>query len=148
VSEPQALCIRAATPADASALVPLLGELGYEVQAATLADKLARLCHSADDCVLIATGAAGSAPLGIIACHVLEPLHTPGRLGRITALVVSQSQRRRGVGERLLAAAVAFCRGRGCPRLEVTSATHRDGAHAFYLAAGFEATSRRFVRTL
>lgn len=148
MNAPVAIGIRSATPADAPSLVPLLGELGYHLGTEDLRDKLVRLCDSPADRVLIAAGDPAGAPLGMIACHVFEPLHTPGRLGRITALVVAGSQRRQGVGERLIAATAAFCRECGCERLEVTSAAHRDGAHAFYLAAGFEVSSRRFVRTL
>jgi len=96
--------------------------------------------------VLVATDA--EALIGCIACHVLEPLHVRGRLGRISALVIDAGYQRRGVGARLLAAAQAFFTARGCERIEVASAEHRTAAHAFYRAQGFSPASRRFIKAL
>jgi N-acetylglutamate synthase-like GNAT family acetyltransferase len=138
--------IRAATVADAAALIPLMRELGYEVTEPLLSAKLTGLATGAQDQVLVAT--AAEALIGCIACHVLEPLHIRGRLGRITALVIDPGHQRRGVGARLLAAAQAFFTARGCTRVEVASGEHRSAAHAFYLAQGFSAASRRFIKTL
>jgi ribosomal protein S18 acetylase RimI-like enzyme len=138
--------IRAATIADAAALIALMRELGYEVTEPLLGEKLTGLARSEHDQVLVATD--GEALIGCIACHVLEPLHTRGRLGRITALVIDPGHQRRGVGGRLLAAAQAFFTARGCARIEVASGEHRSAAHAFYLAQGFSPTSRRFIKTL
>ena len=136
--------IRAATVA--AALIPLMGELGYEVSEPLLSAKLTGLAASELDQVLVATH--GEVLIGCIACHVLEPLHTRGRLGRITALVIDSSHQRRGVGGRLVAAAQAFFTARGCARIEVASADQRTAAHAFYLAQGFCVASRRFIKTL
>jgi N-acetylglutamate synthase-like GNAT family acetyltransferase len=138
--------IRAATVADAAALIALMRELGYEVTEPLLRAKLTGLAACAQDQVLVAT--AGEALIGCIACHVLEPLHLRGRLGRITALVIDPGHQRRGVGGRLLEAAQAFFAAGGCTRVEVASAEHRTAAHAFYLAQGFSAASRRFIKTL
>ena len=138
--------IRAATVADAAALIALMRELGYEVTEQLLTEKLTGLAASAQDQVIVATDA--EALIGCIACHVLEPLHTRGRLGRITALVIDPGHQRRGVGGHLVAAAQAFFTARGCARIEVASADHRTAAHAFYLAQGFSVASRRFIKTL
>lgn len=138
--------IRAATVADAAPLIALMRELGYELTEPLLSAKLTALAASAQDQVLVATD--GEALIGCIACHVLEPLHTRGGLGRITALVIDPGHQRRGVGGSLIAAAQAFFTARGCARIEVASADHRTAAHAFYLAQGFSPASRRFIKTL
>jgi ribosomal protein S18 acetylase RimI-like enzyme len=68
--------------------------------------------------------------------------------GRITALVVDAEARRLGVGRTLIDRAANYFRDRGCVHIEVTSADHRPGAHAFYRSVGFVEDERRFVKNL
>jgi N-acetylglutamate synthase-like GNAT family acetyltransferase len=136
--------IRAAEVRDAPRLVPLLRELGYEATPELLAEKLRILSSSAPDRVMVATSDA--AVIGCVGCHVFELLHAPGRIGRITTLVVSATHRRRGVGAGLIGAADAFFRSTGCVRVEVTSGAHRADAHAFYTSAGFAEHRKRFLK--
>ncbi|MGB2694136.1 MAG: GNAT family N-acetyltransferase, partial [Dehalococcoidia bacterium] len=51
-------------------------------------------------------------------------------------LVVDKSQRSRGVGALLLAAATDWARAHGCSHLELDSGMGRTDAHRFYLAQG------------
>ncbi len=136
--------IRPLTPADIPLAVPLMAELGYPVEAGALAVRFAAVSANPDDAVLVAEHHGNL--VGLIACHSFEMLHRPGRLGRITALVVAESARRHGVGHQLLAAAESHLRSRGCIKLEVTSAGHRDGAHAFYESHGYTEQRVRFVK--
>ena len=138
--------VRPATVMDAPALVPLIDELGYRSTAAQIGATLARLASSPDDRVLLALD--GGTAVGLISCHVLDTLHIPGRLGRITALVVAGTHQRRGLGAQLIRSAEVFFRSAGCTRVEVTSGVRREEAHAFYRAQGFAETSRRFVKSL
>jgi ribosomal protein S18 acetylase RimI-like enzyme len=138
--------LRIAEVADAPRLVPLMRELGYEVTAAQLTERLGALATSTADQVLVAT--AGAALVGCIGCHVLEPLHAPGRLGRITVLIVAATHQRQGIGARLVAAADAFFRSAACVRVEVTSGSQRAAAHAFYTAQGFAESSKRFIKPM
>jgi GNAT superfamily N-acetyltransferase len=138
--------IRPAEPGDAEPLVTLIGELGYEVTGATVAAQLAVLLRSPPDRLLVACD--DERVVGLIGCHALELLHIPGRLGRITVLVVAASHRRRGVGAELIAAAENHFRSMGCGRIEVTSGARRAEAHAFYTSLGFAETSKRFVKAL
>jgi GNAT superfamily N-acetyltransferase len=64
----------------------------------------------------------------------------------LTALVVREPSRGQGIGHRLVAAAEEIARGRGCRRIEVTSAEHRTDAHDFYRHLGYAETSRRFIK--
>jgi len=140
------ISIRAADVRDAPRLVPLMRELGYEVSAQLMVDKLRALLTLPSDNVMVAT--AGEALIGCIGCHVLELLHAPGRVGRITALVVAATHQRQGVGARLLAAAEEFFKSLGCVRVEVTSGNHRAGAHAFYTSLGFSESDTRFIKSI
>ena len=79
--------------------------------------------------------------------HSFATLHRPGRLGRITALVVAASARGRGIGSELLGTAERHLLASGCTRLEVTSAEQRHDAHAFYATRGYREQRARFVKT-
>ena len=81
------ISVRAADVRDAPRLVSLMRELGYHVTPDLMAEKLRALMTSASDKVMVAT--ADDALIGCIGCHVLELLHAPGRLGRITAFYAS-----------------------------------------------------------
>ena len=66
----------------------------------------------------------------------------------MTALVVDERARGRGVGRALVDASVGWARSRGCVLLEVTSNRRRSDAHAFYEHLGFERSSYRFAKPL
>lgn len=67
-----------------------------------------------------------------------------GRRCWLEDLVVTSARRSQGVGARLLAAAAAWARGRGCTHLELSSANARKDAHRFYLAHGMVQGSLTF----
>lgn len=142
--------IRPARGADAAAVNELLGQLGYpqDGPAATAA----RLQAWGDDPASAAYVAdAGGELLGVIAVHVCPSFERDGAWGRITALVVAERTRGRGVGSRLVAAAESFAADHGCLRMEVTSADRRTDAHAFYRSLGYTGQaglSSRFLRDL
>ena len=135
-------------PADASAVSALLRELGYEVSAEAVAERLQQVHGSGNDAVYLYIDAENAVPLGVIAVHWTQILHLPTPSARITSLVVSEKARRQRVGERLIAHAAEGARRAGCGSIELTTALHRDGAHAFYRALGFSEKSRHFQRPL
>jgi GNAT superfamily N-acetyltransferase len=67
---------------------------------------------------------------------------------RITALVVDQRARRRGIGRLLVDHALRWAEQSGCELVELTSALNRAEAHAFYRDLGFEPNSLRFRKLL
>jgi len=121
-----------------------MAELGYPTDAESFAERVDAVNRNPDDGVLIAEE-AGSI-LGLVAVHSFEMLHRSGRLGRITALVVSPSARSRGVGRQLLDAAESHLLASGCVKLEVTSGEHRPDAHGFYAAHGYHEQRVHFVK--
>ena len=140
------IVVRTATPNDAPALAPLLGELGYPVDGATLVDRMNRLVGREDDTVLIAEDERGA--LGLLALHVFPLLAYDCDVGMIMALVVTERARGTGVGRRLIDRAEDVARSAGASRLLVTTHNRRADAHTFYERLGFEFTGRRYVRPI
>jgi|SRR5207248_2258693 len=148
------LVVRSATDADALGMSFLLEDLGHPIEPARIVEKLADLRDSPLDRVWVVEVPAkpvvseGHALAGLLGFHAIPLLHTAGRLGRITALVVHPRLRGMGVGRRLVDVAEQFARGINCERLEVTSGEQRHDAHRFYTTLGFSPQSARFVKPL
>jgi GNAT superfamily N-acetyltransferase len=141
------VAVRRATRADAAALAPLLGALGYPAEPAAVAARLEALLGSARDAVLLAE-ADGEELLGVLALHWGAMLHLPAPVARIGSLVVAGGARGRGVGALLVREAAALAEAMGCAELELTTGMRRHAAHAFCAAQGFAWTSLRFGRPL
>lgn len=140
------LVIRSARADDSERLAPLLAQLGYPAEPAAVSDWLDRLLSSGADTVLIAVLDGEAA--GLLCLHLLSVIHDPRDFAWITALVVSERARRRGVGRRLVERAEEVARECECTRVVVTTHLRRGDAHAFYEGLGFEFTGRRYVRYL
>jgi ribosomal protein S18 acetylase RimI-like enzyme len=138
--------VRRATESDAPAVAGLLRELGYSMSPPQVTDKITLLSRSAADAIFVATD--GQAVCGCLSAHVAELFHAPGRIGRITALVVAEAARRKGIGQMLDDAAMRYFVANGCVKVEVTSGAHRADAHAFYEKRGFKEYRRRYVREI
>jgi N-acetylglutamate synthase-like GNAT family acetyltransferase len=138
--------VRRARAADAAAIAALLAELGYETAAADVERRLSELDRSGRSEVLVAEREGDVA--GVLTLHMVPVLHDDGDWCRVTALVVGEAARRRGLARALVAEAEAIARSRGCARIEVTSALHRDGAHELYRGLGFAQVSEHFLKPL
>jgi GNAT superfamily N-acetyltransferase len=140
------VAIRDARPADAHGIAILLGELGYPSKPTVVARRLQRIVSDASSRLFVADLDGDIA--GLAGLHVL-PLVEHDDIGcMLTAMVVGERYRRRGIGRELLAAVEREARSRGCSRLVLGSADRRADAHAFYESLGFEATGLRFVKAL
>jgi N-acetylglutamate synthase-like GNAT family acetyltransferase len=138
--------IRDARPGDAEAIAALLGELGYPSDGAAVRRRLGRIRSDASSRLFVAETDGDIA--GLAGLQVL-PLIEHDEVGcMLTAIVVAERYRRRGIGVELVATVEREARYRGCSRLVLGSAERRTDAHAFYEALGFETTGRRFVKAL
>jgi ribosomal protein S18 acetylase RimI-like enzyme len=141
-----ALEIRDAGPDDAEPLARLVGQLGYPASADLIARRLVRLTASeADRCVV--AGVEGEV-VGMATLHASLSIVDDDLAAKLSAIVVDERYRRRGIGEALVSALEADARSRGCSLLFLTTAERRAGAHAFYRRIGFEETGRRFAKRL
>jgi ribosomal protein S18 acetylase RimI-like enzyme len=141
---PPRLEIREAKAADAGAIAALVRALGFEATEKDVAARLRALARGGAP-VLVAER---ETLIGCLTWHVTPVLHRPTPVGRVTMLVVAEKERRKGIGEALVAEAEKRTAARGCGLIEVTSNIALGGAHAFYRRIGFERTSYRFVKKL
>lgn len=139
------MSIRRIAASDVPTAAALLAELGYPTSDTSLAERLDAIAADPDDVVLVAEEAGNI--LGLVSVHSFAMIHRPGRLGRITALVVAASARRRGLGAQLLDAAENHLLANGCVKLEVTSSEHRSSAYDFYAAHGYQEERTRFTKS-
>ena len=140
------LMIREARSDDAQRLTLLLEQLGYPTSTEAVARRLERLATSKVDHVLVAE-LAGKL-VGLATVHVSLSIEHDKPAAKLSAIVVDETHRRRGVGEALVAAVEAEARARDCCLIFLTTAERRKEAHAFYRSIGFEETGRRFARVL
>ena len=85
---------------------------------------------------------------GLLALDLMYYLPLGALTCRITAIAVADTEQRRGIGKRLLREAEQRARAAGAARVELTSAMHREDAHAFYRACGYEDSAVRFLKRL
>jgi ribosomal protein S18 acetylase RimI-like enzyme len=141
---PPPLSVRSAGTGDSKAIADLVTGLGFESSSDEIAQRLAALKKAGETPLVAEQGEV----IGVLAWHVTPVLHRPRPVGRITMMVVSGGERRRGVGRALVDAACAQMRSKGCGLIEVTSNVDLSGAHGFYRKLGFERTSYRFAKAL
>lgn len=140
-----AVSIRVAGPADAPALAALIRELGYAVTDAEVAARLP-LLEGEGRRVLVAE--LKGTVVGCLTTSMMQVLHRPAPVGRISMMVVAQGLRSRGIGEALVREAESLLLADGCYMVEVTSNLARGDAHRFYERLGYEKTSVRLAREL
>jgi GNAT superfamily N-acetyltransferase len=140
------IAIRDAIIEDAAVIAVLLGELGYPSQPDGVRARLARLLVGEGSRVFVAEREAKV--LGVLGLHRMPVLTSLSDIAMIIALVVTERDRRSGVGRLLIARAEDEASAWQCGRIMVTSAERRADAHAFYQHLGYEYTGRRFAKVI
>jgi ribosomal protein S18 acetylase RimI-like enzyme len=142
----ESLLVRSASAQDAAGVAFLLGVLGYPCDRAEAVARLRAIEEEPDQKILVAD--RHGSLVGLLALDLMYYLPLGARTCRITALVVADTDQRRGVGRLLLREAELRARQAGAARIELTSATHRHEAHEFYRACGFGESALRFLKRL
>jgi GNAT superfamily N-acetyltransferase len=138
--------IRTPRPGDVDAIAALLAELGYPTSPEAVQARLTELGKQTHVVVFVADAGQGAA--GLATAYIVPVVHADRPVAVLSALVVHEGQRRRGVGRQLVEAAQAWARDRQAYRITVSSGLARQGAHSFYERLGYEHTSRRYSRLL
>lgn len=142
----KAVKVRAPVEADAEAFASLVTQLGY---ASTPAQVAARLRHLADrDDIRAYVAEQDGRVVGMVGLEAFPAFHRDGLHGYVTAMVVDEGVRGGGIGARLMAAAEAWFKERGVKRVNLTTALHREDAHAFYEKLGYTYTGKRYTKIL
>jgi GNAT superfamily N-acetyltransferase len=140
------IAVRSARPEDAEQLAPLFEQLGYPQVSYELRERLASVLSDPRADVIVADD--DGALVGAATCYFVPVAHDDRPWCRITALIVDEAQRGRGIGQMLVEAAEQAARGIPCSRIEATSALHRAGAHRLYESLGYGRTSAHFLKRL
>lgn len=136
------LSVRPARVGDADALARLATQLGYPADAAQMPARFARV--TADDNAAVFVAESEGTVVGMATIHLRYTINHESPIAQLTLLVVDEASRTRGVGRALVEAAEHFARSRDAKRINVTTAVHRTGAHAFYERIGYSHTGRRY----
>jgi GNAT superfamily N-acetyltransferase len=138
--------VREARPEDAHAVAALLGELGYPSGAEQASARIDRIGDDPSTLLLVAE--LDGEVAGLAALHLQQLIERDDVGCSLTAMVVGERFRRRGVGARLTDVIEAEARARGCELIALNTAHRRSDAHAFYEARGYKHSGRRYVKTL
>ena len=140
------MIIRQAAQHDRSALHDLLTQLGYPPAGDRFILQKIEI-YSADGYHLLVCELEGKT-VGFISLHWFDMFHSVQKMGRITALCVSDHVRDQGIGGMLLKEAEKFLTLKDCSKVEVTTNFKRTRTHEFYLKNGYSEDSRRFIKQL
>ncbi|WP_425800901.1 GNAT family N-acetyltransferase [Desulfitobacterium sp. Sab5] len=86
--------------------------------------------------------------VGFCALAVVHSFWQEGCIAYVIAMVVDQEVRGCGIGTALMDKAADLSRLKGCKKLELDSAFHREGAHLFYETIGFSKRAFLFSKDL
>lgn len=75
--------------------------------------------------------------VGFVAYGLIDLFHHPKPVGRIQAIVVARTERRRGIGTALLHAAEARLRALGCDIIEAATDIRIAGSQGFFRENGY-----------
>jgi GNAT superfamily N-acetyltransferase len=128
--------IRPLTPGDARAVAALSADLGYPVDPAAMAGRLAAALAAPGHALFGATDRSGVLLGFVHICLRLLLIDPPSAF--VESLVVAAGARRRGVGRALMAAAEDWARAAGAGVVRLRSGATRVEAHAFYRALGYQ----------
>lgn len=138
--------IRPAEAPDSAAIAELLSQLGYPAPESKVRDRIRRMAADAGAAVLVAE--EDGVVCGMATLQVVPVLHEDPARGQLTGLVVSETHRRRGIGEALVRHVEQLAASRGVAGITVTTANHRAAAHEFYESLGYAWTGRRYAKQL
>ena len=142
-SEQSAIRVRQAVGSDCAAMAKLARQLGYESSREQIAARLDEMRRSEERNVLVAETAGGTI-VGWIGMYVFRTVTDEPR-AEISGLVVDETARSRGIGERLLEAAENWAREKGLRAIGLHCNVIRERAHGFYLRHGYRETKTQKV---
>jgi GNAT superfamily N-acetyltransferase len=132
---PPEFAVRPAEEADAASIALLCAQLGYPAREAEVLGRLRLIRREADHSVLVAQSPGGRV-VGWIHVFGARTVEYEPR-AEIGGLVVEESVRGRGAGERLVRETERWAREKGFGSITVRSNVVRERAHRFYEKLGY-----------
>lgn len=102
----------------------------------------------ASDGQLYLCAVSGRQVVGFGSIAIKGTLRQEAFVGYVDEMVVDEAQRGRGIGTRILDYLSSWAQERGCNRIELDSAFHREDTHSFYEAHGFRKRSYHYQKLL
>ena len=140
------LTIRTAEANDAAAIAQLMCELRYETTKSEMQIRLERI--AADERCRTFVAVCDGKVCGMIGTLTYPSIEHNDPSGRIVALVILSTMRRRGIGRALIATAEKDFAQRGVRRVALNTRLAREDAHKFYESLGYERNGFRFTKDL
>lgn len=140
------LVIRDAVSLDSVAIQCLLKQMGYPTDLKKLEQKLAQFQHDPAEVILVAE--LDGQVCGVISMHYIPQLAIDGDFARLNFFCVDEHIRHHQVGKKLLNAVELLAQQRGCDRMELHCAMHREAAHVFYQAQHYIDSPKYFMKKI
>lgn len=129
---------------DSGAVALLCTELGYPSKTADLRRRFSDLLSRTDNGIFVVASERAEIILGWVHVYGVRLLESEG-YAEIGGIVVSKEYRSRGIGRTLLRAAEIWAIGVGYGEVRLRSGLHRDDAHLFYVAVGYEQSKASYL---
>jgi len=140
------LTIRAGELNDAATLAQLMCELGYRTTTSAMRMRLQRI--ATDERLRTFVAVCDGKVCGMINTLTYPSIERDDFSGRIVALVINSTMRRRGIGRALIVTAEKDFAQREISRVALNTRLDREDAHKFYESLGYERNGWRFVKQL
>ena len=140
------LTIRAGELNDAATLAQLMCELGYRTTTSAMQMRLQRIVT--DERLRTFVAVCDGKVCGMISTLTYPSIEHDDFSGRIVALVINSTMRRRGIGRALIVTAEKDFAEREISRVALNTRLDREDAHKFYESLGYERNGWRFVKQL
>ncbi len=138
--------IREAGAGDAQAVASLFSQLGYPASAEEMTGRIETLSSLQEYKTFVAE--AQGEVIGLVGVYLGRSLEFTGMYGRLTALVVDEKWRGRGIGKMLIDRVESWLAGQGALLVVLTSSSRRKDSHGFYRHIGYMDTGLRFTKRL
>jgi predicted N-acetyltransferase YhbS len=126
--------IRVARTSDAQVIAQLTAQLGYDVTASSVTQRLSRILSRQDQYFLVAE--VDGHLVGWLHAAISEYVES-GAFVVIGGLVVDRNHRRKGIGRALMKHGEEWAKKQGCSVVRVWSSAARVASHQFYERLGY-----------
>jgi PhnO protein len=137
--------IRPANLQDAPRVLSLLDELENTVSDPLIFDAIFKEYLADPDTFLYVAEDASVGISAFISCKGQNLLHHQGKVFEIQELIVTSTEKGKGIGRSLINQVREEVQRKGAKSLEVTSNKLRKEAHAFYQSVGFKNSHEKFT---